>query len=263
MKRTIHRVARCAFLALAVCIFNGCSSTVPVKPMVNRIAAERPGFGTAWGETRQAWVEPTFFARAWGDRPAGRDVIFYNDREGADAMLDYLGGEPRAAKGAQSMAGGLVRCGLRFGDGRWLDAWELRGKRIAAGEPGARYEVVVRNETRKRVEIVLSVDGLDALDGETANFKKRGYVIGPREELAVEGFRTSDGSVAAFRFRSVGESYAQRRHGDTANVGVIGLAVFQERWWAGEAPRPENRAWRRTEPKDFPSSRRYSSPPEA
>ena len=237
----------------------------PGRSELARIAGDLLGtvLGTAWGETRQAWVEPTYFARAWSDRPSAKDAIYYNDREGTDAMLDFLGGEPQVKKGAQSMAGGLVRCGLRFGDGRWLDAWESHGKRIAAGEPGARYEVVVKNETKRRVEIVLSVDGLDALDGATANFKKRGYVIGPREELAVEGFRTSDGTVAAFRFRSVGESYAQRRHGDTTNVGVIGFAVFQERWWGGEKPDLKNRAWRSSEPKDFPSSRRYAAPPEA
>lgn len=267
MKTNFLPLTRCALLALAVCIFAGCASSGPdhaqTKPAALRTSAERPGFGTAWGETRQAWVEPTFFARAWGDKPSAKDVIYYNDHEGADAMLDYLGGEARSKKGAQSMAGGLVSCGLRFDDGRWLDAWELRGKRIAAGEPGARYEVVVKNETRRRVEIVLSVDGLDALDGAAANFKKRGYVISPRGELAVEGFRTSDGTVAAFRFKSVGESYAQRKHGDTTNVGVIGLAVFQERWWSGETHSQANRAWRRTEPKDFPSSRRYAAPPEA
>lgn len=267
MKTTNLPLARCALLALAACIFAGCAgnapSMAPNRPASLRVDAERPGFGTAWGETRQAWVEPTFFARAWGNQPSAKDVIYYNDREGADAMLDYLGGEPRSKKGAQSMAGGLVTCGLRFGDGRWLDTWELRGKRIAAGEPGARYEIVVKNETRRRVEIVLSVDSLDTLDGAKADYKKRGYVIGPREELAVEGFRTSDGTVAAFRFRSVGESYAQRKHGDTTNVGVIGLAVFHERWWSGETHNPANRAWRRTEPKDFPSSRRYAAPPEA
>jgi len=267
MKTIILPFIRYALLALAVCIFAGCASSgpspAPTQARALRTSTDRPGFGTAWGETRQAWVEPTYFARAWGNQPSAKDVFYYNDREGTDAMLDYLGGEPRSKKGAQSMAGGLVSCGLRFGDGRWLDTWELRGKRIAAGEPGARYEVVVKNETRRRVEIVLSVDGLDALDGAAANFKKRGYVIGPREELAIEGFRTSDSTVAAFRFKNVGESYAHRKHGDTTNVGVIGLAVFQERWWSGESHNPANRAWRRTEPKEFPSSRRYAAPPEA
>jgi hypothetical protein len=125
--------------------------------------------------------------------------------------------------------------------------------------------VVVKNETRKRLEVVLSVDGLDALDGESASVKKRGYILAPRETLSVEGFRVYDGSVAAFRFTNVGDTYAQRRHGQTGNVGVIGLAVFAEKW-LGTPPanrRPENRAWRRAEPSEIPSSRRYATPPEA
>ena len=36
-------------------------------------------------------------------------------------------------------------------------------------------------------------------------------------------------AVAAFEFSGVGASYANLRHGDTRNVGVIGLAVFTER----------------------------------
>jgi hypothetical protein len=191
--------------------------------------------------------------------------MFYNDREGVDAMLDYLGGEPSSVPGLQRAAGGLVRVGLRNGTGQWYETLALRNQRFAVGERGSRYEVVVKNESRKRLEVVLSVDGLDSLDGESANFKKRGYVLGPRETLCVDGFRTSDGTVAAFRFTNVGDSYAQRRHQQTGNVGVIGLAVFGERLFGTKPANavPENRAWRQAEPKEFPSRRPYATAPDA
>jgi hypothetical protein len=226
---------------------------------------ERPGLGTGWGEQRESWVEPAYFARAWENRPSGVDKLYYNDREGVNAMTAYLGGEPRSVSGLQRSAGGLLRLGLRDGAGRWFDTLELKNARFAIGERGSRYEVVVQNETRKRVEVVVSVDGLDTLDGERASFKKRGYVLGPRETLNLDGFRTSDGSVAAFRFTNVGDTYAQRRFADARNVGVIGVAVFAERWFGTPATntKAENRAWRQTDAKGLPSSRRYATPPDA
>ena len=239
----------------------------PTEAQPIRVAgkAERPGLGTAWGEPRESWVAPAHFARAWENRPSSVDKVFYNDREGVDAMLDHLGGEPHSVPGLQRLAGGLVRLGLRDGSGRWFETLESRNHRFIVGERGARYEVVVKNETRKRLEVVLSVDGLDTLDGEAASFKKRGYVLGPRETLAVDGFRATDGSVAAFRFTNVGDTYAQRRHEQTGNVGVIGLAVFAERWFAASPAKlgPEHRAWRQVPPQEVPSNRRYATPPDA
>ncbi len=260
---------------LAAGLLGACASRTPPKaapagtrePQVTRVVdhGERPGLATGWGEQRESWVAPTYFARAWGDRPTAVERLLYNDREGVDAMVDYLGGEPHSVPGLQRAASGLVRVGLRNGSGQWYETLELRNQRFAIGERGSRYEIVVKNDSRKRLEVVLSVDGLDTVDGESAGFKKRGYVLGPRETLCVDGFRTSDGTVSAFRFTSVGDSYAQRRHQQTGNVGVIGLAVFGERLFGTKPANavPENRAWRQAEPREFPSRRPYATPPDA
>jgi hypothetical protein len=272
MKHILH--FRHAFALILVCALVACAprrkdaeprSAAGPQPLRVVERGERPGLGTAGGEPRESWVTPVYFARAWGNRPSAVDKVFYNDRDGVDAMLDYLGGEPRSVPGLQRAAGGLVRLGVRDGSGRWFETLELRNQRFVIGERGSRYEVVVKNDSRKRVEVVLSVDGLDTFDGEPANFKKRGYVLAPRETLCVDGFRAGDGSVAAFRFTNVGDTYAQRRHHQTGNVGVIGLAVFAERWF-GSSPAqlgPEHRAWRQTDPQDVPNSRRHATPPDA
>lgn len=107
------------------------------------------------------------------------------------------------------------------------------------------------------------MDGNDVLDGAEASVRKRGYVIAPREVLTVDGYRTTDGSVAAFRFSKVGDSYAQRRYRETRNVGLIHLAVFQERLFGKVPEKPEFQAWRSSERKEFPSSRKYATPPDA
>ncbi len=103
---------------------------------------------------------------------------------------------------------------------------------------------------------MLSVDGLDAIDGRPASVKKRGYVIAPHRTLVVEGFRQSIEAVAAFRFSPVRESYAREKYGDTRNVGVVGLALFNEK---GTFPWTDAEVQKRLRANPFPN--RFANPP--
>lgn len=110
-----------------------------------------------------------------------------------------------------------------------LDTYQHRGRFYVNGQSGERYSIRVNNPTDRRVEAVISVDGLDVIDGETADFRsKRGYVVPARGNLVIDGFRVSTQSVAAFRFSSVSASYAGRK-GKARNVGVVGVALFAEK----------------------------------
>ena len=109
-----------------------------------------------------------------------------------------------------------------------LATFHQAGRTYVLGSLGERYTVHVTNPTARRVEAVISVDGLDAM-GTPADFAhKSGYVIAPYGDLTVNGFRTSMQEVATFRFSSVRDSYASRE-GHARNVGVIGVAFFPER----------------------------------
>ncbi|HTJ46009.1 MAG TPA: hypothetical protein VL463_28085 [Kofleriaceae bacterium] len=101
------------------------------------------------------------------------------------------------------------------------------GRYYVLGDAGDRYIIHVTNPTASRVEAVITVDGLDVIDGEPGDLRKRGYVIPPYGDLNIEGFRTSQTDVATFRFSSVGDSYAERK-GKGRNVGVIAVAIFEE-----------------------------------
>jgi hypothetical protein len=129
-------------------------------------------------------------------------------------------------------------------NGGVLDTYKHRGRFYVEGDSGERYSIRITNPTDRRVEAVVSVDGLDVIDGETADFrKKRGYVVQPHDALVIDGFRVSTRQVAAFRFSSVSNSYAGRK-GKARNVGVVGVAIFAERGEPvmilpqGEPPRP-------------------------
>lgn len=109
-----------------------------------------------------------------------------------------------------------------------LQSFAHQGRRYVLGATGARYFVRIVNPTPVRVEAVVSVDGLDAIDGRSASLAKRGYLIAPYGDVTIDGWRTSLEAVAAFRFSSVRDSYAGRT-GRDRNVGVIGVAFFQEK----------------------------------
>ena len=121
------------------------------------------------------------------------------------------------------------RVELLYGDSGRLPTFYSNGRAYVLGNIGERYRIHITNSTSRRVEAVVSVDGLDAIDGRTASFDdKRGYVIPPYGDVTVDGFRTSVDQVATFRFSSVRDSYAARK-GQDRNVGVIGVAFFPER----------------------------------
>ena len=127
---------------------------------------------------------------------------------------------------------------------------------FVVGEEGRRYSIVVRNRSDLRLEIVLSVDGLDVIDGRPASLRKLGYILNPHQKLVVEGFRQSTEAVAAFRFGSVRESYAAEKYHNTRNVGVIGIALFNE---VGSDPWTNEEVRRRLKANPFPG--RFATPP--
>ncbi len=111
------------------------------------------------------------------------------------------------------------------------------GRAYVLGTLGRRYAVRIRNGSPRRVEVVVSVDGRDVLDGKPAGVGKTGYVVGAWGEVVIDGWRLSDASVAAFRFGTVPRSYAARM-GDARDVGVVGVAVFPEREVLRRPPQP-------------------------
>lgn len=190
------------------------------------VPSERPGLATHWGETRHSQIRTTTFFRG-DERPTAVSSLFYNDREGSRAMAATEG--YRSFDTAQmTVADGAITLSLRDDRGRTLSGYSAGGRVFAVGEPGDRYVIVLRNHSSVRFEAVVTVDGLDVIDGKPGSPDKRGYLVAPHGSVEIEGFRRSEAEVAAFRFGSVRGSYAAKK-GDDRNVGVVGLAVFHER----------------------------------
>ena len=121
--------------------------------------------------------------------------------------------------------------------GRAMPLYQARGKSYIAGEPGHRYSINLRNRSGERVLAVLSVDGVNAVTGQSADPQQSGYVLAPYQSTAVQGWRKSQQQVAQFVFTAPWDSYASRT-GRPQNVGVIGVAVYREAapiWQRNEA----------------------------
>jgi hypothetical protein len=130
---------------------------------------------------------------------------------------------------AAARAGSLVDVNVIDRDnGSTLPTHMHDGMLYVAGAPGHRYAVRIVNRTGARVMTVLSVDGVNAISGETAGTQQSGYVLDAYQSTDVDGWRKNMSEIAQFNFTALENSYAART-GRPDNVGVIGVAVFREK----------------------------------
>lgn len=105
---------------------------------------------------------------------------------------------------------------------------DAQGLSVVGGDQGQAYRLKVRNLTGGRLLLVTSVDGLNVLSGKEAHPMQGGYIVPAYGEVVIDGWRKSLSEIAKFVFSPPGGSYAAKT-GRPSNIGVIGLAVFEER----------------------------------
>ena len=224
-------------------------------------SASRQGLATSWGESVGSKVELVGFTREDSRSPDHVMSIYYNDPTGIEAMA----GDFRAATERPfDILGGVVRVGVTDEESMrpgtiFLPSLARGGSYYVQGKNGSRYGIYLQNRSASRIEVVASVDGLDVLKGRPASLDERGYILEPGSSFVIKGFRTNLNEVAAFRLGSVSDSYAQRKYGETRNVGVIGVAVFREK--GTRSLQPKSREIKtREQANPFPGQ--FATPPE-
>ncbi len=213
----------------------------------------RPGLATRWGEARESRIREVRFHRQHSS-PSAVVSMYYDDEAGVQAATGMS--ERYAYAGVFPVRGGALTVALVDSDGDPLPSLQSAGKRYVMGDEGERYQIQITNHTPGRFEIVATVDGLDVIDGQEGDFGKRGYLVDPWGTLTIEGFRDSYDSVRAFRFGAVEDSYAAKR-GKGMNIGVIGVALFEEEGFYWGADRDDWHLRQNANP--FPG--RFAPPP--
>ena len=92
------------------------------------------------------------------------------------------------------------------------------------------FEIRFKNNTHKRVQVRISVDGTDVLSGDTAGTDPVGemWMVNAYCNLKLQAWPESNKGGARFLFTNTDSSVAANTHGDLSSKGVIAVAVFEE-----------------------------------
>ncbi len=113
-------------------------------------------------------------------------------------------------------------------NGRKVKEYRHNGYTFVEAKDGTEFAIEVKNHLSNRVLAIVSVDGLDILDGKPATKKSRGYVVHGNNSDTFHGWRKSDTEVGAFKFTTSEQSYATEKGKGQSN-GVIAVKLLAEK----------------------------------
>ena len=123
-----------------------------------------------------------------------------------------------------------MRIEIVLGSGAVVPTHVHEGGYFAEVPTSGTYKIRLRNDTPHRRLAVVSVDGLDVTNGEPAKkHGNTGYVLSPWQSVEIPGWRRSDTEVAAFELAAPDGSYSAQTGQGKRNVGVVGVAVYDEK----------------------------------
>lgn len=116
-------------------------------------------------------------------------------------------------------------------NGNHCKQYEHEGKLYVEAKEGSEYEISIKNNLWSRVMAVVSVDGLNVLNGESSKPEDDGYIVNGYGSVKIKGFRYNNEKVGAFKFSlkdsQKSNTYAASK-GCTKNCGVIGVLLYSE-----------------------------------
>lgn len=121
-------------------------------------------------------------------------------------------------------------------------AWD---RRYFQAFRGRNYSLAVANNSGQRVGVLISVDGLNVVNGERSSLAgtEPMYVLGPYERAVIRGWRSSMRDVRKFVFVDEERSYAERTGQANGDIGWIRVLSFREQRpqvWVEPRERREN-----------------------
>jgi hypothetical protein len=92
------------------------------------------------------------------------------------------------------------------------------------------FEIVFKNNTHKKVQVIISVDGTDVLSGKLASTEPnaRMLLVNSYGSLKLQAWPETNSGGARFVFTNTDNSVASNTHGNLSSKGIIAVAVFEE-----------------------------------
>jgi hypothetical protein len=151
---------------------------------------------------------------------------------GAAQADDYRTLPARASRPHFQADGNLVDVGIRV-DGQNAPMFWKPGRfdrHYFQAHKGKNYAIVLRNNTGRRVGVLIAVDGLNVVNGELSGLSHNEpmYVLDAHEEAVIRGWRTSLSDVRRFVFVDEERSYAERTNQSNGDLGWIRVHAFRE-----------------------------------
>ena len=95
---------------------------------------------------------------------------------------------------------------------------------------GTKYEIEVRNDSYNRILSVVSVDGINIINGKHEDpLSAPGYILHSHNNIKIPGWKISSDDVKEFYFTPQGQSYSAKLGADLSNTGVIAAAIYKEK----------------------------------
>jgi hypothetical protein len=155
--------------------------------------------------------------------------LYYGDAAAVREMLEVQDDSAVRYRGMRRAGDGIVSVGVKDGKGAWVDSYECGGHLFVTGAAGQTCQIVVRNESKSRLEILVGMDGADAVSGGGFKLQNHGVVLSPLQTSVIGAVKRGKPAPLQFgpgRAPSLGPVIESRI---APGRGSILLAVFLEK----------------------------------
>ena len=147
-------------------------------------ACQSPGPGNA-GKKSVTGTPARIFERNDPVTPVLVVRLYYGDATMVRRLVEVQDDFVDRFKGMRRVGDGILSVGVRDGRGRWVESFECGGHLFVTGAAGQPCQIVVRNESKSRLEILAGIDGADANAGGAFKLENQGLILAPLQTAVI------------------------------------------------------------------------------
>ena len=113
-------------------------------------------------------------------------------------------------------------------NGKHFAAFDINGDKHIGVFNNEPFSILFKNNSSRRVQVRLAIDGTDIITGEKATTSPSGkmFIVGAYDSMQLDAWPETNEKGARFVFGDATSGVAAHTHGDISNKGIIAAAVF-------------------------------------